>query len=745
MTIRNLWAATIPALWLSASICACVGAYAGACSSARAASDRARAAHPAVSGVSVSANDLPGLVRAYRESASAARRGAIERYAVAHPAEAHLAALGLGVAAYERRDWPGAVAWLRKAQPKLAPIADYLAYYLAAARLEMADDASGVIGELAPSRASTASSPVSGKAWLVEARAGKPADPAAAVRLLRDHYAELPQPDGDITLADCYQAAGELASAVEFYQRTYDQYLSGEAANRAGAALVTLRDAMGAAFPQPLPQQRLRRADRQLDARRYRDAEEAYRSLEDAAPGLEREQAEVRAAAIPFFQGDAGKADEALRALHPSQPEAEAERLYDLVECARRLHNDDDMMAAVKTLGQLHGGSGWRLKALVAAANRYLVDNRPEEYVPLYRAAAEEFPSAPDAALYRWKVAFYEYLHDKDDASRLLREQVSRYPGHSNAASAVYFLGRQAESDRDFYAARVYYEWLASARSNYYYGMLARACLTRAEVKDAKPSQAAQQLLASAGLAAPQPLPAEPTAATTARIRRSRLLRSAGLADLADAELRFGARTDGQPALLAFELAEGAPKPFEAVRVLKVLVPEHLSLAIDQAPRKFWELLFPLPYRGDLEAAATRHGLDPFLVAGLVRQESEFNPAALSVARAYGLTQVLPATGRRFARKEGIPRFTPAVLLQPALNLRIGTSIIRSMLDQSNGSVEQTLAAYNAGPNRVAEWLTWANYREPAEFVESIPFTETRDYVQAVLRNADVYRRLYGK
>jgi soluble lytic murein transglycosylase len=609
----------------------------------------------------------------------------------------------------------------------------------------MGDDAAAVMGDLAPVRTTIAFTRVSGRAWLVEARARKTAEPAAAVRLLRDHYAELPQPDGDVTLADCYQAAGDLASAVEFYRRTYDRYLSGDAANRAGAALVTLRDAMGAAFPQPLPQEVLSRADRLLDARRYGDAEEAYRSIEAAAAGPEREQAEVRAAAIRFYVGDAGKADEALRALHPSQPEAEAERLYYLVECARRLHNDDDMMAAVKTMGQLHGGSPWRLKALVSAANRFLLDNRAEEYVPLYRAAAEEFPSAPDAALYHWKVAFYEYLHDKGDAGALLREQISRYPGHSIAASAVYFLGRQAESGRDFPAARVYYEWLASARSNYYYGMLARACLGRAEVKNARPSQAVQQLLAAAGLAAPQPLPAEPTAATTVRIRRSRLLRSAGLADLADAELRFGARTDGQPALLALEMAEDAPAPFQAVHVLKMTVPEHLSLAMDQAPRKFWELLFPLPYRGDLVAAATRHGLDPFLVAGLIRQESEFNPAALSTARAYGLTQVLPSTGKRFARKEGISRFTPAVLLQPAANLRIGTSIIRSMLDINNGSVEQTLAAYNAGPNRVAEWMTWATYREPAEFVESIPFTETRDYVQAVMRNADMYRRLYGK
>ena len=154
-------------------------------------------------------------------------------------------------------------------------------------------------------------------------------------------------------------------------------------------------------------------------------------------------------------------------------------------------------------------------------------------------------------------------------------------------------------------------------------------------------------------------------------------------------------------------------------------------------------MLFPLPYRSDVVRNADERKLDPFLVAGLIRQESEFNPQALSPAKAYGLTQVRPATGRAFARKVGIQRFTARTLYQPAANLKIGTSILRSMLDQQNGSVEQTLAAYNAGPNRAIEWRTWAAFREPAEFIESIPFTETRDYVQAVLRNADMYRRLY--
>ena len=77
------------------------------------------------------------------------------------------------------------------------------------------------------------------------------------------------------------------------------------------------------------------------------------------------------------------------------------------------------------------------------------------------------------------------------------------------------------------------------------------------------------------------------------------------------------------------------------------------------------------------------------------------------------------------------------------MNLQIGASILHSMLEDNNGDIEHTLASYNAGPQRLAEWVKWNAYREPAEFVESIPFTETRDYVQAVMRNADIYRRLY--
>jgi soluble lytic murein transglycosylase len=176
---------------------------------------------------------------------------------------------------------------------------------------------------------------------------------------------------------------------------------------------------------------------------------------------------------------------------------------------------------------------------------------------------------------------------------------------------------------------------------------------------------------------------------------------------------------------------------------MKSLVPDYLNLPVPDAPREFWQYLFPMPYRPELVADAQAHNLDPNLVAGLIRQESEFNPDAVSPANADGLMQVRPGTGAEFAHAAGIRSFTSRMLFQPEVNLKIGTAIFRSMLDKNGGSMEQTLAAYNAGPNRVAEWLTWNTYREPAEFIESIPFTETRDYVQAVIRNAEMYRRLY--
>jgi soluble lytic murein transglycosylase len=172
-------------------------------------------------------------------------------------------------------------------------------------------------------------------------------------------------------------------------------------------------------------------------------------------------------------------------------------------------------------------------------------------------------------------------------------------------------------------------------------------------------------------------------------------------------------------------------------------VPNYFAVDVPELPRPYWEALFPKAYWGDLKRFSTQNELDPYLVASLIRQESEFNPNALSRANAVGLMQLLPVTGKKVAKEVRMHHFTPSQLYTPTVNLQLGTRYFKSMVDKF-GSFEYALAAYNAGSDRVEDWLSQGKYRDPQEFVESIPFTETREYVQAILRNANVYKQLYG-
>jgi soluble lytic murein transglycosylase len=178
---------------------------------------------------------------------------------------------------------------------------------------------------------------------------------------------------------------------------------------------------------------------------------------------------------------------------------------------------------------------------------------------------------------------------------------------------------------------------------------------------------------------------------------------------------------------------------------MKGLTSDYLSVPTDGASTRFWQMLFPLPWKDDVFRDAQSHNLDPYDVAALIRQESEFNPDAKSRANAYGLMQLLPSTGRMLGKQQGIAVTRPSMLLNPALNIELGTKYLRAQLDTWEGDWYRTLAAYNAGPGRVRQWTSGANVHEPLEFVENIPFDETREYVQAVLRNADMYKELYTK
>ncbi len=662
--------------------------------------------------------------------------------------DAGVTELGRGINAYNTRDFNGAITHLTAARAAIK-LADYVAYHLAYSQL-LTGDVDGALSTLNAYRAKPIdSSPLAGKISLLYGRAlldkHAPELTAQALHVLQTDYKSLPQPDGDFALGLAFEALGEQQQAALSYERVFYAYPNTDQAAQSWTAMERLRTALGKDFPAAPPRRQLDRASKWLDVKEYVKARQEYATLANTLMDPDKDEAKVGIGVADYLAGDATAASHYLKDLHAAPSEVDAERLYYLTEAARKVGDDTAMMEAVGDLAEHYQQSPWRLKALVTAGNRYFATNDRDKYTPLFKAAFETFPADNATAYCHWKIAWDAYLTDQPDRVSLLREQVELYSDDSRAGTALYFLGRLAESAAEYGEARAYYDRLSAQFPHYFYAVLGRERET-GKVAAAAVDDDTSTWLAKVEWPAQRDFSATtPNAATGQRIERARLLAAAGLEDAAEAEIRFGVKTETeQPQLLALELAASADTPSRALRIMKSLSGDYLSLPLQNASMSFWQALFPLPYKDEVFANARAHGLDPFFVAGLIRQESEFNPAAKSRASAYGLMQLLPATGRMLGRKDGMRPVTANLLLNPAVSIRLGTEYLRTQLDSWEGDWYRTLAAYNAGPGRVHQWLNWANFREPVEFVESIPFTETREYVQAVLRNADMYRELYS-
>ncbi len=667
----------------------------------------------------------------------------------AHGAEVPSVRLGQGIAAYNLKDYSSTVSHLKGLRSQLPRLADYVAYYLGSSELQTGavDDAAA---ELAAYWAHPVpSSPFEGKLLLIYARAlldqKKPASDAKAVQVLRNGYAVLLQPDGDFGQGRAAEAVGDYTTAAAAYQRVWYGFPESELAEQTSAAIERIREALGPKFPDATPEQRLGRARKLLETKSYGKARTEFSALAASLPEPKRDEAAALLGAAQYLGGDAAGAERYLATLKLVVPEAEAQRLSYLVEAAVRLQDTTAVSGAVAELDQTYPTSPWRLRALLTAGNYYAQTANRAKYLPLFRAAFTGFPGEPSTCPAHWRLVWDSWLADQPDRSDLLREHVEKCPSDSRAGTALYFLGRLSQSEKRFADARAYYQGLSVRYPHYFYGTLARERMADTGLAGVKPAPAVNSWLEGIDWPERRDFSAlVANSATKARVERARLLMAAGLADLADAELRFGARTGNeQTHILALELAGSVPSPFHAMRVMKSFSSDYLAIPFENAPRSFWTTLFPLPYRDEVVKNSTARALDPYSVAALIRQETEFNPAAKSTANALGLMQLRPPTGLEMARKDGLKLSGSSSLFDPAISIRLGTRYVREQLDQWNGDWVRTLAAYNAGPGRLRQWLDTIPYREPAEFVESIPNDQTREYVQAVLRNADVYRTLY--
>ena len=152
-----------------------------------------------------------------------------------------------------------------------------------------------------------------------------------------------------------------------------------------------------------------------------------------------------------------------------------------------------------------------------------------------------------------------------------------------------------------------------------------------------------------------------------------------------------------------------------------------------------FEQRFPMPFKSAVLQRTAQIELDPAYVYGLIRQESRFIMDAQSTVGASGLMQVMPATARWTARKIGLRDFKPQQITERDTNIAIGTGYLKLVLESFDGSMALAAAAYNAGPGRVRQWLRGADHLSFDVWVESIPFDETRQYVQNVLSYSVIY------
>ncbi|MFM8552622.1 MAG: transglycosylase SLT domain-containing protein [Nitrospiraceae bacterium] len=180
-----------------------------------------------------------------------------------------------------------------------------------------------------------------------------------------------------------------------------------------------------------------------------------------------------------------------------------------------------------------------------------------------------------------------------------------------------------------------------------------------------------------------------------------------------------------------------------ALRLVRLYFREGLERGGEAVPPALWSVAYPTAYLPAIRAQAGS-GVDPYLVAAIIREESQYDPRALSRVGAVGLMQVMPVTAQQVAKKQGLPDVGRDDLFDQDVNIRVGTRYVEQLLQQFNGNIMHTVAAYNAGPQAVTGWIAKANGRDADEWVELIPYQETRQYVKRVLRSYREYHRLGG-
>lgn len=657
----------------------------------------------------------------------------------------------LGFREYEAGEFFQAAKALREAVLTGFSLADFAEYYFALVE-ENEGQPTQVVEALEGFSARHPQSPLRLQALERFAKAlDETGQPERAIPLLLSEPRTRETPALALLLGQAYFHDGKLDESARAFQHVYYTFPTATESKVAFDALRELETKLGPSYPRAGEDLRTRRAEIFFDKSRIREAVDEYEKLLRELPQspwaarwkLGRARCLLR---LKRFV----EAAQALASPVTTDPQVDAERLETLVEVAARQDDVELMRRELGELRRLYPNSPAHASGLTSAARYFWREGKWEDAAPYDQLLAQRFPETELGQEGNWRQAWFHYLSRRnDEARKALLEHLVRYPDSPHGPAAIYWLGRLAEEDKAMAEARALYEFLNKRFVHTYYAVKALRQLKpfpSSADGGSEESGPVSAVLATImqklpPLGSPSIRPCAPSKPSDS-LRPYSTLRGLNLDGLAEEYLKaeLSNHPDDPALLLSFSRLEAELGNYiVAVRTARKLVPNFSDYDYGDLPKEIWDLLFPQAYATLVKRQARANGVDPYLVMAVIRQESAFNPRATSSANARGLMQILPQTASRARRRRAS---VARRLYDPSYNVSLGCRYLRRLIKTYNGDLEVALAAYNAGEPRVRDWLEGHQFREPAEFLETVPFRETRFYVEAVLRDAEIYRRL---
>jgi soluble lytic murein transglycosylase len=656
----------------------------------------------------------------------------VARTSAARGAETPMARFARGVKLFGEGEYAAALPLVGASSLATTVMADYARYYtgLTQLRLEKLDEADRTFAALAEAK------PTGYLAEAVPLRRAEVAvarkDSRSAVTLLEPLAREkMTTPEAVLMqIARAALDAGDRDKAIAYFRRLYFEFPLSAEAELAKTELAALEGAVelsGDRFALELG-----RAVRLFGARRYEQARDALAPLAVAAEGDDKELVALRLAECDYYLRRYRASRDALRPyLEDARREAEA-RFFHLT-ATRALGDLETYVALANGLIEDFPQDAWTEETLNNLASHYILENEDAEADRVFREYSRRFPQGRHAERAAWKTGWWAYKNGNlAEAISLFEGAAAAMPRADSRPAWLYWAARSHDTLGHDEEANGRYRLVATDYRNSYYGRLAVKILE--ERKQPPPARTVE----AAASAVAANVPTDPLI---------RQLIGLELYDDALRELQYAQRVWGDsPAIQATfgwiynrqgDLRRG-------INSMKRAYPQYLAAGGEDLPADLLGVLFPLDYWPLIKKHADARGLDPYLIAALMAQESTFDEDIRSAANAYGLMQIVPATGRRYARTLRIRWRSTATLTNPEANVRIGTAYFKDLVSRFGGA-HFALASYNAGEHRIARWIAERPGIRQDEFIDDIPFPETQNYVKKILGTAEDYRRLYGK